>query len=83
MSCLLKEERDDLSCQIATLVHNKYLITSYGIDNCNINYTEGDLLEKLLYKTLVDFGVTCDDFPRCYSRVEFEDINVILSKPRC
>ena len=78
---MLKHESEDLSCQIATLVHNKYLIKSFGIDSCNINYKEGDLIEKLIVKSLMDFGHTCDDFPKCYARVEFEDINIIL-KPK-
>lgn len=83
MSDLLKYEIEDLSCQIATLVHNKYLIESYGINSCNINYKEGDLIEKIMVKSIMDFGITCEDFPRCYARVEYEELNLILSKPKC
>jgi len=67
---LLKNQIEDLSCQIAELVHNKYLITSYGINSCNINYKEGDLIEKILRKSVLDAGYECKDFPKCNSSIE-------------
>ena len=79
---MLKYQIEDLSCQIATLIHNRFLIEAYGINNCNINYKEGDLLEKLMVKTILDFGRECKNYPKCYTKVEFEDINVILKPKR-
>lgn len=70
---------DDLSCNIATLVYDKYLIEAYGINSCDINYTEGDLYEKMLVKTVKDFGIDCQEFPKCVSRFAMEDIGFITA----
>lgn len=79
MSKLLKYEIEDLSCQIATLVHNKYLIEGYGINSCNINYKEGDLIEKILVKSILDAGYNCHEFPKCTSNIQMEDIGFITA----
>lgn len=74
MPCLLKHTNkgDKLACEIATLVYDKYLIEAYGITNCNINYTRGDLVEKILLKDLDDLGVDCRDMPLCTKREALE-----------
>lgn len=70
---LLKYEKESLSCQIAELTYNKYLIEAYGVNSCNINYKEGDLVEKLLVKTVLDAGYNCHDFPKCYANTGIEN----------
>ena len=67
---MLRFKSQDLGCQIATLVYDKFLIESYGIQNCDINYKEGDLIEKILRKAIIDNGDNCENFPRC-NRDEF------------
>ena len=52
----LKEHKDKISCEIATLTYDQFLVQAYGISSCNINYTEGDFIEKLLVKSVLDFG---------------------------
>lgn len=80
MPDLLEYNPEDLSCNIATLVYNKYLIDGFGINSCNINYTEGDLIEKLLVKTLLDAGYNCDSFPPCIGVAQIEDIGFITAQ---
>lgn len=58
-------EKDRLACEISTLVYNKYLMTSYGIKDCNINFTVGDLREKIARKSVLDNGHNCKDFTEC------------------
>jgi len=67
---MLRFKNQDLGCQIATLVYDKFLIESYGIKNCDINYKEGDLIEKILVKRILDNGDDCNCFPKC-KRNEF------------
>lgn len=67
---MLRFKNSDLGCQIATLIHDKFLIESYGIKNCDINYKEGDLIEKIIRKKILDNGDYCENFPRC-NRQEF------------
>lgn len=62
---MLKLKNHDLGCQIATLIYDKFLIESYGIKNCDINYREGDLIEKILVKKITDNGYNCENFSRC------------------
>lgn len=79
MSCLLKhtDRADRLACEIATLTYDEYMIKAYGITSCNINYTRGDLIEKILLKQLEDFGMNCADQPKCRTReLELETLAV-------
>jgi hypothetical protein len=69
---LLKNKTEDLGCQIAILVYNKYLIEGYGINSCSINYKEGDLIEKILRKSILDAGYDCKDFPKCTKIQDYE-----------
>lgn len=79
MSELLKHKKEDLSCQIATLTYNKYLIDGYGINSCNINYKEGDLIEKILIKSVLDAGYDCGEFPKCYAKSGIEEVWIPLN----
>lgn len=56
---------DKLACEIGTLIFDRYMIKAYGITNCNINYTEGDLYEKLIRKSIYNGGTDCESMPRC------------------
>jgi len=67
---MLRFKSYDLGCQIASLIYDKFLIQSYGVKNCDINYKEGDLIEKILVKKITDNGDFCENFPRC-KREEF------------
>lgn len=62
---MLRFKSYDLGCQIATLIYDKFLIQSYGVKNCDINYKEGDLIEKIIRKKILDNGDICENFPRC------------------
>ena len=62
---MLRFKSYDLGCQIATLIYDKFLIESYGVKNCDINYKEGDLVEKILIKKILDNGDDCSKFPKC------------------
>lgn len=75
---LNKRKIDRLSCEIATLIYNKYMIKAYGIKNCDINYTAGDLSEKIINKSLLDFGTDCEEFPRCGDRRELEIVGLAI-----
>lgn len=63
-----QEKVDKWSCEIAGLLYDKYMIQSYGITNCNINYTEGDLVEKIIRRSILNFGTVCETLPRCHKR---------------
>lgn len=67
---MLRYHNQDFACQISSLIYDKFLIESYGIKNCDINYKEGDLIEKILRKKIIDNGYNCEEFPRC-NREEF------------
>lgn len=54
-----QDKIDKLSCEIATLIYDKYLMDSYGINSCNINYTEGDIIEKQIRRSIMAFGIDC------------------------
>ncbi len=67
---MLRFKNYDLGCQIATLVYDKFLIEAYGVKNCDINYKDGGLIEKILVKKIDDNGNDCRCFPKC-NRADF------------
>lgn len=70
-------KKDKLACEIGTLIYDRYMINAYGITSCNINYTEGDLFEKLIVKSILDGGSDCASMPRCKRPlVELDNLSV-------
>jgi hypothetical protein len=67
-----QDKIDKWSCEIAGLIYDKYVMNSYGIGNCNINYTEGDLSEKIIRRSVLNFGTVCEDLPKRLKKEAFQ-----------
>lgn len=54
--------KNKIACELASIVYDEYAIDAYGIRHCKKEYTDQDLLEKVLQLYILDTGNDCDHY---------------------